>query len=114
MTAMKKIKETEKGFYGCYWPKEGAECAMIAMLGDDCEDYMTKSAVKWVQKHFGLSVLTLSPAHKDYSHINLPVERIGAAIDYLKAHGIKKLPLQAPRQRVCSPCWRRPTIRNSR
>ena len=91
MTAMKKIKETEKGFYGCYWPKEGAECAMIAMLGDDCEDYMAKSAVKWLQKHFGLSVLTLSPAHKDYSHINLPVERIGAAIDYLKAHGIVKI-----------------------
>ena len=88
---MKKIKETEKGFYGCYWRKEGAECAMIAMLGDDCEDHMAKSAVKWLQKHFGLSVLTLSPAHKDYSHINLPVERIGAAIDYLKAHEIEKI-----------------------
>ena len=111
---MKKIKETEKGFYGCYWPKEGTECAMIAMLGDDCEDYMAKSAVKWIQKKFGLSVLTLSPAHKDYSHINLPVERIGAAIDYLKTHGIKKLPLQALRQRGCSLCWRRLTIRNSR
>ncbi len=87
---MKKIKETEKGFYGCYWPLEGADSAMIAMLGDDCEDYMAKSAVKWLQKNFGISVLTLSPAHKDYSHINLPVERIGASIEYLKAQGIKK------------------------
>ena len=75
---MKKIKETEKGFYGCYWPVEGSRCAILAMLGDDCEDYMAKSAVKWLQKKFQVSVLTLSPAHKDYSHHNLPVERIGA------------------------------------
>lgn len=43
-----KIKETQKGFYGCYWPLEGADSAIIAMLGDDCEDYMAKSAVKWL------------------------------------------------------------------
>ena len=87
---MKKIKETEKGFYGCYWPVEGSRCAILAMLGDDCEDYMAKSAVKWLQKKFQVSVLTLSPAHKDYSHHNLPVERIGAAITYLKAQGSEK------------------------
>ena len=87
---MKKIKETEKGFYGCYWSVEGSRCAILAMLGDDCEDYMAKSAVKWLQKKFQVSVLTLSPAHKDYSHHNLPVERIGAAITYLKAQGIEK------------------------
>lgn len=87
---MKKIKETEKGFYGCYWPVEVSRCAILAMLGDDCEDYMAKSAVKWLQKKFQVSVLTLSPAHKDYSHHNLPVERIGAAITYLKAQGIEK------------------------
>lgn len=87
---MKKIKETEKGFYGCYWLVEGSRCAILAMLGDDCEDYMAKSAVKWLQKKFQVSVLTLSPAHKDYSHHNLPVERIGAAITYLKAQGIEK------------------------
>ena len=87
---MKKIKETEKGFYGCYWPVWGSRCAILAMLGDDCEDYMARSAVKWLQKKFQVSVLTLSPAHKDYSHHNLPVERIGAAITYLKAQGIEK------------------------
>lgn len=88
---MKKIKETEKGFYGCYFPLEGATCAIIAMLGDDCEDYMARSSVKWLQKKFGISVLTLSPAHKDYSHHNLPVERIGAAISYLQKRGMKKI-----------------------
>ncbi|MDY5871131.1 MAG: hypothetical protein SPK58_12135 [Lachnospiraceae bacterium] len=88
---MKKIKETEKGFYGCYWPVEGSKCAIIAMLGDDCEDHMAKSAVKWLQRKFHISVLTLSPARKDYSHHNLPVERIGAAISYLQTRGIEKI-----------------------
>ena len=85
---MKKIKEIKKGFYGCYWPVEGSRCAILAMLGDDCEDYMARSAVKWLQKKFQISVLTLSPAHKDYSHHNLPVERFGAALTYLKVQGI--------------------------
>ena len=88
---MEKIKETQKGFYGCYWPLEGSTCAIIAMLGDDCEDYMAKMAVKWMQNTYGVSMLTLSPGHKDYSHHNLPVERIGAAITYLKERGIKKI-----------------------
>ena len=88
---MEKIKETQKGFYGCYWPLEGSTCAIIAMLGDDCEDYMAKVAVKWMQNTYGVSMLTLSPGHKDYSHHNLPVERIGAAITYLKERGIKKI-----------------------
>ena len=92
---MKNIKETEKGFYGCYWPVEGSRCAILAMLGDDCEDYMAKSAVKWLQKKFQVSVLTLSPAHKDYSHHNLPVERIGAA-DSLKQKASDRASLRLP------------------
>lgn len=52
---------------------------------------MAKMAVKWMQKKYGVSMLTLSPGHKDYSHHNLPVERIGAAITYLKERGIKKI-----------------------
>lgn len=89
---MKKIKETEKGFYGCYWPCSGkdSENAIIAMFGDDCEDYVAKSGARWMHKKFGVNVLTLSPAHKDYGHHNLPVERIGAAIEYLKSKGNKR------------------------
>lgn len=86
---MKKIKVTDQGFYGCYWPIEGSRNAIIAMLGDDCEDYMAKHCVKWLQKEFGVSILTLSPAHKDYGHHNLPLERFGAAIAYLQAEGIE-------------------------
>jgi pimeloyl-ACP methyl ester carboxylesterase len=34
--------------------------------------------------------MTLSPEHKNYGHSNIPVERIGAAMDYMKARGIDK------------------------
>ena len=43
---MKKLKETEKGFYGCFWPMEGSRNCVMAMIGDDCEDYMARSAVR--------------------------------------------------------------------
>lgn len=87
---MKKIKLTDLGFYGCYWPVNGSTSAIIAMLGDDCEDYMAKCAVKWLQNKFGISVMTLSPAHKNYGHHSMPIERIGAAIEYMKKRGISK------------------------
>ena len=86
---MIKEKITE-GFYGCYWPYDGADAAIMAMLGDDCEDYMAKSAVKWIHKKYGVSVMTLSPAHKDYGHHSMPVERIGNAIEYMRKKGISK------------------------
>lgn len=35
------------GFYGAYWKSEQpSDCALIAMLGDDPEDYLARSAVK--------------------------------------------------------------------
>ena len=79
------------GFYGAYWAcKEGADCAIITMLGDDPEDYMARSAVKWLLR-LGVNVLTMSPGKKDYSHHNYPLERIEKAIAWLKAHGNRKV-----------------------
>lgn len=53
------------GFYGAYWVcKDGSDCAVIAMLGDDPEDYMARSAVKWLLR-LGVNVLTMSPGKKD-------------------------------------------------
>ena len=79
------------GFYGAYWTcKGGSSCAIIAMLGDDPEDYMARSTVKWLLR-LGVNVLTMSPAKKDYSHHNYPLERIEAAIAWLKAHGNRKV-----------------------
>ncbi len=79
------------GFYGAYWEcKSGSDSAMIAMLGDDPEDYMARSAVKWLLK-LGINVMTMSPGKKDYGHHNYPLERIETAIAWLKAHGSRKV-----------------------
>lgn len=79
------------GFYGAYWAcKTPSECAMIAMIGDDPEDYMARSCVKWLLKQ-DINVLTMSPAKKDYGHHNYPLERVEAAIHWLKNHGIRKI-----------------------
>ena len=90
---MRKIHfDTEKdGFYGAYWTgKEESNCAIIAMLGDDPEDYLARSAVKWLLK-LRVNVMTMSPARKDYGHHNYPLERIETAIKWLKSHNNKKI-----------------------
>jgi hypothetical protein len=79
------------GFYGAYWNcKKVSNAAMIAMLGDDPEDYMARCGVKWLHQ-LGLNVLTMAPDKKDYGHHNYPLERIEAAIAWLKAHGNEKI-----------------------
>lgn len=87
---MEKIRETER-FYGCYWPVEDAKAAIIGMYGDDTEDFMAKSAVKWLQKTFHINVLTMSPDKKDYGHHNYPLERMEEAVKYLKEKGNEKI-----------------------
>ena len=90
---MKKIHFEVKtdGFYGVYWKnKMPSNAAIIAMLGDDAEDYMAKSCVKWLQKQ-GVNVLSMSPAKKNYSHHNYPLERIENGVKWLKSHGNDKI-----------------------
>lgn len=79
------------GFYGAYWAcKDGSHCAVIAMIGDDPEDYMARSAVKWLLR-LGVNVLTMSPGKKDYGHHNYPLECIEKAIAWLKLHSNEKI-----------------------
>ena len=79
------------GFYGAYWAcKDGSDCTVIAMLGDDPEDYMARAAVKWLIR-LGVNVLTMSPGKKDYGHHNYPLERIEKAMAWLKLHGNEKI-----------------------
>ena len=79
------------GFYGAYWAcKDGSDCTVIAMLGDDPEDYMARSAVKWLIR-LGVNVLTMSPGKKDYGHHNYPLECIEEAMAWLKLHGNEKI-----------------------
>ena len=90
---MKRINfdiETD-GFYGAYWRcKDENDEAIILMIGDDPEDHMAKSGVKWLIER-GVNVLTMSPAKKDYGHHNYPLERIEAAITWLKNQNINKI-----------------------
>ncbi len=79
------------GFYGAYWKsKKPADSAIIAMLGDDPEDYMARTCVKWLSG-LNVNVLTMSPAKKNYSHHNYPLERIEKAVEWLKQNGNKKI-----------------------
>lgn len=90
---MKKIHfdVAPDGFYGAYWPcPRETDCTIIAMLGDDPEDYMTRSAVKWLLKQ-NVNALTMSPGKKCYDHHNYPLERIETAMNCLKAHGSRKI-----------------------
>ena len=76
------------GFYGVYWQcKKESDCAMI---GDDSEDYLARTSVKQLHK-FGLNVMTMSPAKKDYGDHNYPLERIKKAIRWLKTSGNQKI-----------------------
>ena len=63
------------------------------MLGDDSEARLARTAVKWLQKNFNFNVLTMNPEKKDYGHHNLPIERFGHAIEYLKSMGNIKFAL---------------------
>lgn len=63
---------------------------MIAMLGDDAGDYLAKCGAKWLMR-FGLNVMTMSPAKKNYSHVNYPLERIGSAVHWLGRNGNQKV-----------------------
>ena len=90
---MKKIQfEIEKdGFYGSYYknPKQ-TFVAVIAMMGDDCNDYLARKGVQWLHSQ-GVNVMAISPAPKDYSCHNLPIERFEAVIKYLQKRKNKKI-----------------------
>lgn len=90
---MNKIKfEADKdGFYGVYYENPiKANAAMIIMLGDNAESYMSGSAAKWAIKR-GINAMTVSPAEGENGYHNFPLERIGAAVKWLKKHGNSKI-----------------------
>ena len=67
------------GFYGAYWAcTGGSDCAVIAMIGDDPEDRLARSAAKWLCGR-GVNVLTMSPGKKDYWGMLSPVGSMPAS-----------------------------------
>ena len=80
----------EDGFYGVYYPLEGADRCFIVMLGDSSDDHLAKSGVRYLHS-LGCSALAMSPAAKSYTHCNYPLERIGKALEFMKSSGNTKL-----------------------
>ncbi|MDE6601721.1 MAG: hypothetical protein K2K90_06095 [Lachnospiraceae bacterium] len=89
--------ETETdGFCGAYWKcKNKSDAAMILMLGDDPEDHMARSGVRWLHE-LGINVMSMSPGKEDYGYHNYPLERIETAITWLKKNDIRKLHYAGP------------------
>ena len=90
---MKKLyfSPERDGFYGAYYPtNEQISKTMIVMLGDDIDDMLVKSAVRWLHT-LGCHVMALAPAKKDYGHHSYPIERIEKAVSWLKAQGSQKI-----------------------
>ena len=63
---------------------------MIGLFGDDPNDYMAKCGAKWLHKN-GVNALCMSPGKHNYSHVNCPLEKIETAIQWLMAHGNRKV-----------------------
>ena len=79
------------GFNGAWYPCAApSKRGIIAMLGDSAEDYMASRGAKWLNRQ-GIHVLAMSPAKKDYGHHNVPLERFGRAIAFMKSQGCEKL-----------------------
>ena len=90
MKAKRYFSIDRDGFYGAYYPLEKADCAFIAMLGDDIDDMLAKTGAKWLQEK-GCGVLTMAPSKKDYGHHSYPLERFEKAIAFLKEEGYRKI-----------------------
>ena len=79
------------GFFGAYFKNENtSDRAIILMLGDDIDDRMAVSGVKWVQSK-GCNALTMAPDKKDYGHHSYELERFEKAIAFLKKQGNRKI-----------------------
>ena len=79
------------GFYGTYYENPNAsDCTVLGLFGKDPNSYMAKCGVKWLHEN-GVNALCMSPGKNDYSHVNMPLERCGTAIKWLKANGSRKI-----------------------
>ena len=60
------------------------------MLGDAVDDALALAGVRWLHEQ-QIAVLAMAPAKKDYGHHNLPLERFGTALRWLKVRGHKQI-----------------------
>ena len=56
------------GFNGAWYPAPSqSDRGLIIMLGDSSEDYMARTAAKWLNRQ-GINAMAMSPDKKDYGH----------------------------------------------
>ena len=78
-------------FFGAYFPNMNAtDRCMIALLGDNIDDRMAVSGVKWLQGR-NCNVMTMAPGKKDYGYHSYPLERFEKAIRVIRQKGNQKI-----------------------
>lgn len=79
------------GFFGAYFPNSNqTDRCIIALLGDDIDDHLAVSGVKWLQRQ-NCNVMTMAPSKKDYGHHSYPIERFEKAISVIRQKKNKKI-----------------------
>ncbi len=73
-----------------YICSEGSAAAIILMLGSGGSNALTKGVSKWIVRQ-GVNVLSLSPDKEEAGYHSFPLERVEAAIEFLKVQGNRKL-----------------------
>ncbi len=69
---------------------EGSDAAIILMLGSGGNNMLTKGVSKWLAKQ-GVNVLSLGPDKEEAGYHSFPLERVAAAIDFLKSRKNRKI-----------------------
>ena len=92
MKLLREYFSVEKdGFFGAYFQNSNAtDRCIIALLGDDIDDHMAVSGVKWLQSR-NCNVMTMAPSKKDYGHHSYPLERFEKAISVIRQKGNTKI-----------------------
>lgn len=85
------IKLEEDGFYGAYYPcPQKSKAVCIYMLGPSIDNFLVTMGVKWIHG-LGCNVLAVSPEPERKGFYDLPLERFGEAIKWLKRNGNEKI-----------------------
>ena len=74
------------GFYGVYYPcPKISHSVFLYMLGPSADNFLVRAGVKWLHS-LGCNVMALSSEPERQGLYNLPLERFGTAIQWLKQH----------------------------
>ncbi len=84
--AKKKYTDISKDYTG----RENSNAAIILMLGSGGSNVLTRGVSKWLVKQ-GVNVLILGPDKEEAGYHSFPLERVEAAIQFLKSKDNRKI-----------------------